>query len=307
MSSTRSKTATVGACLTLALLMRTQPADAAAAAPNISATNVTANSFTLVWSPVSGAANYRIEYANDSMMSVGRVQTAVSGTSLVVSGRSPSTTYWFRGYTYSSTGSSSWTAPKSVTTLTGVPLTAPTITVGTATLGSIPISWNAITGAVRYDLTYSKDATFATGANNYSVTTTSYSNSVLMEAGTTYYFRVRAADAANNLGPYGTASGKTLSGVTGTLPAPTGLSARGTGTGGFYISWNGVSGATSYTVSICQTSACTTFYPSMIFSVNTTYKSTSCMLGNVVMYTTVQACTTAGCGAYSAPASALCQ
>lgn len=77
---------------------------------------------------------------------------------------------------------------------TGQTLNAPVLTVTAAGENTVELSWNAVSGAVRYDLWAWTRADGWAQLDEGDLTGTSYAHNRL-KAGTTYYYAVRAVDA----------------------------------------------------------------------------------------------------------------
>ena len=122
-------------------------------------------------------------------------------------------------------------------------LPAPTVTGGNDAQGRPTLTWNAVTGAAKYEVyrARSKDGDYI----KYStVTGTSYTNTRYIENGNTYYYKVRALDANGTAGAWSSIVAVTYK---QTLPAPTvtgGNDAQGRPT----LTWKAVSGAAKYEV-----------------------------------------------------------
>ena len=145
----------------------------------------------------------------------------------------------YRVYATNAAGNS---APSNTVTVT-TPPAAPTGLTATASKGQISLSWTGSTGATSYDV-YRATSSGQEGntpiATGVIATTFTDSN---VTGGTTYYYKVTAVDAAEQ--------SRMSSEVSATLPqvpaAPTGL-AVSAGLTNVSLSWNAVTGATSYDV-----------------------------------------------------------
>ena len=128
----------------------------------------------------------------------------------------------------------------------------------------IDLSWTASTDAVGvtgYRVERCQGTTCTNFAQIGTPTTTSFASTGLA-AGTSYRFRVRAADAAGNLSAYSDIL------TTATLPdtsapsAPSGLTASPAGSSQINLSWTASTddvGVTGYRVERCQGTGCTDF------------------------------------------------
>lgn len=155
---------------------------------DLSASNLSPNSATLSWSAVSGAQSYTIQYK----VSTAGNWSSLSSTNNTVnlSGLKASTVYNFRvqaicavAGTYSNT--SSFTTPQASAGC-GIPggLNAASVTANSALL-----SWNAVSGAKKYNIQYKTASATAWKTVNTNTTSKSISG---LSAGTTYNYKVQA-------------------------------------------------------------------------------------------------------------------
>jgi fibronectin type 3 domain-containing protein len=130
---------------------------------------------------------------------------------------------------------------------------APTGVTATAiSSSSISVSWNAVSGATSYEVYYEIGAS---STKNFAGTTysTSYTHTGLT-ASTNYYYYIKAANSAGKSGysshAYATTSSSSGGGGGGatTPSAPIGVTASAVSSSSINVSWNSVSGATSYKV-----------------------------------------------------------
>jgi glucose/arabinose dehydrogenase/fibronectin type 3 domain-containing protein len=162
---------------------------------------------------------------------------------------------------YSSTADATTSAAPDTT-----PPTAPTGLAATAVSTSrLDLSWTAATdnvGVVEYRVERCQGASCTSWAQVGTTASTSFSNTGLA-TNTTYRFRVRAADAAGNVGSYSTiASGRTLTADTTAPSAPTGLIATPSSPTQVNLAWTASTdnvGVTGYRVERCQGSGCTSW------------------------------------------------
>ena len=171
---------------------------------------------------------------------------------------------------------------------------APVVKIGnSASSGKPMLTWNAVEGATSYRIYRSTSK-----GSGYSLlgttTATSYTNTGA-KAGTTYYYRVKACNDAG-LSPYSNiVSGKVKS-VTPKPSAPVVKIGHSASSGKPMLTWNAVSGATSYKV-YRATSQNGTY--SLLGTVTTTsYINTGAKAG-VTYYYKVKAVNSAGESAYS--------
>jgi Fibronectin type III domain len=206
---------------------------------------------TLSWTSVPGATDYYIYVSDTSGVSKTNYgQKLTNNTSPQgLNGFNNGTTYYFIVTAVNANGESAASAQVSATpsasgstTNNSVPA-APTGVQAVADNGKITISWTAVTGATSYNIYWSM--TTSIPETNGNVIQNQTSPAVLNASnGTTYYFIVTAL----NVNGESAASAQVT--ATPQLPAPTSVAATTDGIpyGSMQISWNTVSGATSYNV-----------------------------------------------------------
>ena len=171
---------------------------------------------------------------------------------------------------------------------------APVVKIGnSATSGKPMLTWNAVEGATSYRIYRSTSK-----GSGYSllgtVTATSYTNTGA-KAGTTYYYRVKACNDAG-LSPYSNVVSGKVKSVTPKLSAPVVKIGHSAASGKPMLTWNAVSGATSYKV-YRATSQKGTY--SLLGTVTaTSYTNTGAKAGTTYYYK-VKAVNSAGESAYS--------
>ena len=176
-----------------------------------------------------------------------------------------------------------------------IPLpSAPMVKIGnSATSGKPMLTWNAVYGATSYRIYRSTSK-----GSGYSllgtVTTTSYTNTGA-KAGMTYYYRVKACNDAG-LSPYSNIVSGQVKSVTPKPAAPVVKIGNSATSGKPQLTWNAVSGATSYKV-YRATSQNGTY--SLLGTVTaTSYTNTGAKAGTTYWYK-VKAVNSAGESAYS--------
>ncbi len=214
-------------------------------------------------------------------------------------------------------GSNVKTKPNYITVAPQVdttPPSAPGSLTSTANGSSgINLSWAAATdnvGVTGYRVERCQGASCTTFTQIATSTGTSFANTGL-SASTTYRYRVRASDAAGNLGAYSPiASATTAAGADTTPPsAPGSLTSTATGSSGINLSWAAATdnvGVTGYRVERCQGASCTTFtqiatptgtsFGDSGLSASTTYRyrvRASDAAGNLGAYSPIASATTA--------------
>jgi chitodextrinase len=241
---------------------------------NLAASAMSSTQVNLTWTASSdnvGVAGYRVERCQGTgCASFAQVGTS-SGTSFPDTGLTAGTTYQYRVRATDAAGNlSGYSATAAATTPAAADTTPPSAPTGlTATpAGStqVNLSWTAATddiGVAGYRVERCQGASCTTFAEVGTPTTTSYSNTGLV-AGTTYRFRVRAADAAGNLGAYSSVVNATTSAAGDTTPpsAPTNLAATAVTTTQISLAWTAATdnvGVTGYRVERCQGNNCSNF------------------------------------------------
>ena len=180
------------------------------------------------------------------------------------------TTYSYRVWAADAAGNQGAYSNVAVATTLSPDTTPPTAPTGlSATAASsvqINLSWTAATdnvGVTGYRVERCQGAGCSNFAQIATPTGTTFSNSGL-NAGTSYSYRVRAVDAAGNLGGYSNvASATTLTAPDTTPPtAPTGLSATAVSTSQINLGWTASTdnvGVTGYRLERCQGASCSNF------------------------------------------------
>ncbi len=206
------------------------------AAPVPTAVANSVSQITLSWPAVTGAATYKIEFSSDGG-TTWAVQATQAGVSYIHTGLIVDTSYKYRVTAVNATGNSAVSAVVTMSTLLAPP-TGFNATITAAT--TITLGWNAVTDATTYKIERSTDnVTFTTVVPGTPLTgsSTSYADTVL--AGTSYYYRISAVDAA------GTSTATAAVHAT-TVPAAPVLTATLISATQINLSWTASTGATSY-------------------------------------------------------------
>ncbi|BDG01214.1 fibronectin type III domain-containing protein [Anaeromyxobacter oryzae] len=256
-----------------------------------------AGSVTLAWAAAAGGATYLVERAPDGGAGApGTFSQVASGLTATTwtnaSGLAPNTRYWYRVRARNASGTGEYSAFASVTTLPGAP-GAPTFSL--VTTSTLTVSWTASAGgATRYEL---GRGTSATGP--WTVLTTGaglgYADTGLA-AGTTYWYRVRAANADGLWTAYATASVPTIP------PAPGSPAFPAIDAASLTVSWPAATGATSYALETAP-AATGPWTTVAVVTSGTTFMHTA-LLANTTYWYRVRASNASGDGAYSPAASA---
>lgn len=186
------------------------------------------NSVTVSWPAVSGATSYDVIFDGKTY----RVTT----NSLKVSGLSPNTSHTYQVRANNANGSGAYGSARTVKTAPKVPNPI----TQSSTKNSVTVGWDAVPGAISYDLLFN--------GTTYRVTGTSKTVTGL-NPGTNYSYQVRAnnGDGSSSYSTAGTAS--TLPNAPG-MPMNVKISAAEES---ITLSWTAAYGATSYEVMVGST------------------------------------------------------
>jgi hypothetical protein len=284
----------------IAVLTVTNPppsAPMASAASGVSGTGFTAN-----WTISSGATGYRLDVSTSSAFSSyvnGYLNLDLGNVaSQTVSGISAGTTYYYRVRAYNGVGTSVSSGTISVTTLPVVPLANAASNV---TTNGFSANWTTSSGATGYQLDVSTSSTFSSyvsGYANLSLSTVTNHTVSGLNAGTVYYYRVRAYSSVGASGNSGTISVTTL----GPPPAPTASAASGITSAGFTANWLSSVGATSYRLDVSRYSAFSPAYSTLDVG-NVTSYAVAWLVPNTTYYYRVRAYNGFGASSNSATIS----
>ena len=265
-------------------------------APTVTGGNDSQGRPTLKWDKVAGAAKYEVYRArslNGDYIKYATVTgTSYTNTSYIENGN----TYYYKVRALKSDGTAgAWSSIVAVTYKQT--LSAPAVTGGNDAQGRPTLTWNAVSGAAKYEVyrARSKDGTYT----KYSTTTgTAYTNSSYLTSGATYYYKVRALDANGNAGPYSAVVSVTCR-LKLTAPTVTGgTDAQGRPT----LKWNAVTGAAKYEV--YRARSLNGDYIKYSTVTGTSYTNTSYLANGTTYYYKVRALGSDGSyGPYSTPVS----
>ena len=269
-------------------------------APTVTGGNDSQGRPTLKWNAVSGAAKYEVYRArslNGDYIKYSTVTgTSYTNTSYIENGN----TYYYKVRALDANGTAgAWSSIVAVTYKQT--LSAPAVTGGNDAQGRPTLTWNAVTGAAKYEVyrARSKDGDYI----KYStVTGTSYTNTSYIENGNTYYYKVRALKSDGTAGAWSSVVSVTYK---QTLPAPTvtgGNDAQGRPT----LTWKAVSGAAKYEVYRARSKDGT--YTKYSTTTGTAYTNSSYLTSGATYYYKVRALDANGnAGPYSAVVSVTCR
>ena len=279
--------------LTHATLHCTAPA--APAAPVVTAGNsAVSGKPMLTWNAVDGATSYKVYRAAKEDGTYGLLGST-SATSYTNTGAKEGVTYYYKVTAVNENGESesSNIVSRQVKSVTPKP-SAPVVKIGhSAASGKPQLMWNAVSGATSYKV-YRAAAESGSYSLLGTVTVTNYTNTGA-KAGVTYYYKVTAVNDSGESAFSNIVSGQAKS-VTPKPSAPVVKIGNSATSGRPMLTWNAVSGATSYKV-YRATSQNGTY--SLLGTVTaTSYTNTGAKAG-VTYYYKVKAVNSAGESAYS--------
>ncbi|HXH32755.1 MAG TPA: fibronectin type III domain-containing protein, partial [Bacteriovoracaceae bacterium] len=208
------------------------------AAPTaLALTNPTVNQINLTWTAATGATNYRVfrSTTSNTYDFTTPYATGVPGTSYTDAGSiTNGTTYFYvmRSFNGAESATSSEVSIK--------PINSFTITAVPQSSSSLQVTWSAVSGADSYDLSY------GTTTGSYTTTTAAVTSPQTISGlapGSTYFIIVTAKNIVGSSNSRNSAE----VGATTAFGAPSGLAASATPTQ-INLTWNAVSGVTSYKV-----------------------------------------------------------
>ena len=240
---------------TKGITVTTEKTEVALPAPDtLTASRITNTSMTLDWSAVENRASYKVERKAANENSYTTIKTALTGTSLNVTGLTKNTKYKFRVRAISASGMEgnaiASTFQTSNTSEVETQLPAPTtLTASSITNTSMTLNWSAVANRASYKVEQktandSSYTTIKTGLTGTSLNVTGLTKN------TQYTFRVRAISSS---GMEGTAITKifqtaNIANTEEPLPAPATLTASSITNTSMTLSWSAVENRASYTL-----------------------------------------------------------
>ena len=236
----------------------------------------------LTWNAVSGATSYKV-YRATSQNGTYSLLGTVTTTSYTNTGAQPGVTYYYKIKALRGTVESAYSNIVSGQVKTAAPKpSAPVVKIGnSASSGKPMLTWNAVSGATSYKV-YRATSQSGTYSLLGTVTATSYTNTGAM-AGTAYYYKVKAVNAAGE-----SAYSNIVSGQATVTTLTLGHSAA---SGKPQLKWKAVSGAASYKV--YRATAKNGAYTVINTTSALTYTNTGAALGTTYYYK-VEALNSAG-------------
>jgi len=171
------------------------------ATPTLTAKSSGYNSIKLTWTKVPGRTGYALYRATSSGGTYTKIKT-LTGTTYTNTGLTTGKTYYYKVRAYCDDGSTTtFGSYSSVKSARPVPSKPASVKAARASLGSIKLTWGAVSGATRYQV---YRATSKTGKYSLIATTSnrSYTNKGL-KTGKYYYYKVRAYRSVGSAKVYG--------------------------------------------------------------------------------------------------------
>jgi hypothetical protein len=177
---------------------------------NLMATAVSSSQINLAWTDNSAnETGFKVEWSTDGNTFTQIAAPPAGTTSYSVTNLSPATTYWFRVLAYNGAGDSASSNVASATTLQAPPAAPSNLTATAVSSTEIDLAWtDNSANETGFKIERSTNGTSFTQIATVSANVGSYSNAGLTK-NKTYYYRVRAYNAAGNSAYSNTASATT--------------------------------------------------------------------------------------------------
>lgn len=176
---------------------------------SLTATAASSTQINLAWSDSSNETSYTLERSTDGTNFSVRATLNGGVTSFADTGLSPATQYWYRVRAVNGAGTSSYSNTATATTLAPPPAAPSNLTLALATSTSIRLTWvDNSTTETGFKIERSTNGNSWTQIATVLAGVTTYTHTGLRSK-TTYYYRVRAYNAAGNSGYSNTASIRT--------------------------------------------------------------------------------------------------
>lgn len=245
---------------------------------------------SLAWSAVSGATSYNVYYGTTPGVTTATgTKVSVSSTGYLQTGLMAGATYYYVVTAVNASGESAASAAvQAMTTQTPPAPTAPAPPTGVTAAGGTnqaTVTWSTVTGATSYNIYWSTTSGVTTATGTKLANATSPAVQAGLDAGTTYYYIVTAVNATGESAASSQVAAMTL------VPAPTptvpaavaGVSATG-GQNQVTVTWQPVTGASSYNIYWSGTSGVTTANGTRISAATSPYLQTGLSAGTTYYY-----------------------
>jgi fibronectin type 3 domain-containing protein len=190
---------------------------------------------TLSWTGSTGAASYNVYRATTSGGEAGvPYKTQVATTSFTDAGLPTGATFYYEITAVNAGGESGPSGEGSSTLVPAVP----TNVVAAGGQGQVNLRWDAVSGAVSYNV-YRSASPGAEGTHPYKALTTPAFTDGGLTNGASFYYRITAVNAGGESGPSAEAVGFTAASPPGNISASA-------ASGHILVTWSASSGAASY-------------------------------------------------------------
>ena len=248
----------------------------------------------LTWNAVPGATSYKVYRATSKSGTYSLLGT-VTTTSYTNTGAKEGTTYYYKVKAVNGAGESAYSNVVSGKVVVTPKPAAPVVKIGnSASSGKPQLTWDAVSGADSYNVYRAVSGEGAYTKIN-STTATSYVNTGAKE-GVTYYYKITAVNSSGEGEFSNIVSGQVKTMTQQKPSAPVVKIGNSSTSGKPMLTWNAVSGATSYKV--YRATSRTGNYSLLGTVTTTSYTNTGAKI-NTTYYYRVKACNDAGLSAYS--------
>lgn len=274
----------------------------------LTSSSVTHSGATLSWGLVSGATKYQLVRDVSSGGSFATIVYDGTSNTTTDTGLSANTTYYYKVRAGNSAGWGPYTSFVSLQTELApvAPSTPANLSVDNQSESFIALSWDAVSGADSYQLYRSLSSPVSTsdtvvydGTGTSVVDTDGGSG---LSSGTTYYYAIRATNAAGSSAVSTTIAGNTSATATSAPSAPSTISVSDFGGDFITVTWATSSGASEYSLYRSTTAGVTTGDTPVYTGVETEFTDTGLSTGTTYYYA-VKASNSAGDSGLSAEAS----
>ena len=210
---------------------------------------------TLSWNPVDKAASYEVQLTEDKKSVQSVTAISVEDAEYTPSkSLSNNTTYYWRVRALDSGGEATfWSAIQELTLSWDGVIRGLTPAGGTATADTSPaLSWDAVTGAAKYEVQIADNLADLDSAAKHEVTAAVYTPSPPLADNSVYYWRVRALDAGGGADSWSTAQSLAVNSGWNTMSGLTPADGTATADTSPALSWDEVIGAAQYEVQIAD-------------------------------------------------------
>jgi hypothetical protein len=257
----------------------------------------------LSWNAVPTAISYTLQVSADSSFSSSLAynQSGLTTTSQTVSGLANSTVYYWRVNATNSGSTSSWSGAGAFTTALIAPTLASPSNSATTQSTTLAFAWNQVSSATSYALQISTTSAFTAPIYNQSGLTSMTQIVSGLSNSTTYYWRVNATNAGSTSGWSSTYSFSTVISTTSIPSLLTPVNYATSQPIVLSVTWNAVTGASSYTLQVSSDSTFTNSFACNQSGLTKTNLSISGLSNNTVYYWRVNATNAGGTSVWSTP------